>query len=160
MRPLDFIDHALGQETDECIEWPFSCKPNGYPQVRKDGKTVYPHREVCAAAHGEPPSPDHYACHAPKICHNRACINKRHLRWATHSDNMSDVTVDGTQRGERNPATDLTAQQVLCIYHDSRVQRVIAQDYGIKQQTVSSIKRGKNWAHVTGHNLTAAIDAA
>lgn len=88
---LEFIDNALAQETDECIEWPYAKTRAGYPIIWewRFGKTVsdYVHRIVCRLAYGPASSDLHEAAHS---CHNPACINKRHLSWQTHQQNTSD----------------------------------------------------------------------
>ena len=53
-------------------------------------------------------------------------------------------------RGEMSGNAKLTAKQVLEIYSDPRRQVDIAKDYGVLQGTVSRIKLGRGWAHVTG----------
>lgn len=61
--------------------------------------------------------------------------------------NMADKKSRNRQtKGETNASTKLTEAQVLAIRADNRVQEVIAKDYGICNQTVSSIKLRKNWA--------------
>lgn len=37
-------------------------------------------------------------CELPVICHNRGCVNPRHLRWGTRQDNIADRILDGTNR--------------------------------------------------------------
>lgn len=44
----------------------------------------------------------------------------------------------------------LTAEQVLQIFVDTRLQDEIAAEYGVNQTTVSSIKLGRSWKDVTG----------
>lgn len=72
---------------------------------------------------------DNDAGYAPENC-----------RWATHLE----------QSKNKRPRRDgkLAESDVLAIRNDTRIQRVIAADYGIQQQHVSRIKSGKRWSHL------------
>lgn len=85
-----------------------------------------------------------YALHK---CDNPGCVNPSHLHLGDQMANMADKKSRNRQtKGETNASTKLTEAQVLAIRADNRVQEVIAKDYGICNQTVSSIKLRKNWA--------------
>ncbi len=143
---LEYFYEAIKLETDDCIIWPYS-KQSGYGIVRYKGKEVRVHRLALTIAKGEPPEDKPNALHAPGICHNRACFNPRHLRWGSHKDNNADTILDGTEvRGEKHGRAKLTEAQVLEIREDSRLQREIAEEYGISGPTVSSIKTRKSWS--------------
>lgn len=75
-------------------------------------------------------------------CDNPGCVNPGHLRQGTAQDNMDDKVRAG------NAAVKLTEEQVLAIRKDDRVQRVIAEDYGVSTSMVSYIKRGEYWSHL------------
>ena len=93
-----FIAMAAASDTNDCILWPFATTEGGYGVVRALGTTA--HRAVLEAATSPAPGMD--AAHAPLICHNRLCVNPRHLRWATRPDNLADTVPDDThRRGER-----------------------------------------------------------
>jgi hypothetical protein len=57
---------------------------------------VYAHRYVLTLTAGPPPFPRAVAAHAPLVCHNPACVNPRHLRWASQAENAADMKIDGT----------------------------------------------------------------
>ena len=104
---LEFLLRAMSFETDECILWPWGTQ-TGYGSFFKDKKRALAHIFVCHGAHGEPPTTKHEVAHS---CGVRKCINKRHLRWATKSENMADKLIHGTHnRGERGRA-DQTNQR-------------------------------------------------
>lgn len=88
--------------SDDCIPWPFHRKINGYGEVSKrDGRTGLAHRRVCEGVNGPPPAPGMVAAHS---CGNGhlGCVNPRHLRWATYSENLLDSVKHGTHpRGGR-----------------------------------------------------------
>lgn len=56
----------------------------------------------------------------------------------------------GTLKGELNPAAKLDSEQVIAIRKDPRKLLFIAQEYGISESVVSSIKNGKTWKHISG----------
>lgn len=85
--PLAFFEAAMLRETDECILWPFG-KTEGYGAVWYDGKVRHAHVMACERANGPKPAHLDDAAHR---CHDRGCINKRHLRWATRQENVDDM---------------------------------------------------------------------
>ena len=102
------------------------------------------HRLVLTAFVG--PCPQGMEC-----CHNdgNPFNNKvSNLRWNTPTNNQADRTKHGTSnRGEQCGTAKLTQEQVDLIRKDTRLQRVIASEYGVLQNTISRIKSGKRWAH-------------
>lgn len=135
---------------------------------------VLVHRLVCAAFHGEPPTPQHHAAHG-----DGNGINNRedNLRWALPVENEADKVVHGTNRagkpsavpvhrrprgerhgrhtmpertarGERGGRAKLTESKVSAIRLDQRPRKVIAAEFGITVTMVGYIQRGVAWAHV------------
>jgi DNA-binding transcriptional MerR regulator len=52
--------------------------------------------------------------------------------------------------------TNITAKQALRIYRDPRTHAAVARAHDLSPATVTNIKLGKSWAHVTGHKAGAA----
>jgi len=103
-----------------------------------------PHTLVLTAFVGK--RPDKY-----EGCHNDGNPSNNHLdnlRWDTAQSNQLDRIKHGTSnRGEKCAAAKLTEEQVAAIRKDTRLQREIASDYGVKENTISRIKSGKRWTH-------------
>jgi len=146
---LRFLRKVVQENREDCILWPFGRHGNGYASVYVGGKQHLAHRLVCKMAHGEPESENLHAAHS---CGNGhlGCVNPKHLRWATASENLADRDAHGThQRGEQHPRARLTEADVK----DIRLRRdkgetcsEIAALYGVTSSYVSMIARRKAWA--------------
>ena len=146
--PLAFLMDSLSQETDACIEWPFCRHPDGYGKLKYGDAIAYASRVVCTLAHGEPPTSAHEAAHS---CCNRPCINKRHLRWATSTENKADMVGHGTRIfGERAATAVLRTHEVAAIRRmlGSKPQAQIGRDFGVSAQTIRFIKIRRTWRHL------------
>ena len=112
---------------------------NGYRQVGccREGKQRMErvHRLACIAFHGPCPSSDHNVDHIDENKQNNRANN---LRWM--------LAVDNTLRSVQTP---LTEGQVRLIRKDRRTLRAVAAEYGVDPSTISLIRRGLRWAHVT-----------
>ena len=108
-------------------------------------RIIYPHKAVLEAFVGLRPK-------GMEACHNNGDpFDNRleNLRWETTRNNQLDRIKHGTSnRGERCAAAKLTEAQIYAIRADNRLQREIAADYGVKDNTISRIKSGKRWAHI------------
>lgn len=147
--PLQFLNEiANARNSNECIQWPFARAGKGYGHLRQGSKMVYAHRLICEMVHGPAPSPKHQAAHS---CGHGfdACVNPRHLRWATQKENDADKAKHGTQnRGERHGIAKLTEKDVRKIriaLSEGHSQLVIANDFGVSTSTIGRIARGECW---------------
>lgn len=179
-RPIkDFPDYAVSNlgrvrriRPDARNHAPRVLKPwvgnHGYEAVSltRDGKLYRRliHRMVCAAFHGDPPSPMHQVAHCDGTRQNNRADN---LRWATRAENMADCLIHGTRatgkkhgrttkpdktpRGEQHGHAKLTAEDVAAIRAASRapgIGRALADRYGVCPATISLIRSGATWKHV------------
>lgn len=144
--PLAFLEAAIAANTDDCIIWPFSIGGGGYGTMFLDGKYHNVSRLALEKAEGPPPATGMVAAHKPVICHNRACINKRHLRWSTSRDNADDMVADGTRLlGESTNSVRLSADQVKEIRKDERSHVDVAEAYGVTRRNVAAIRERRTW---------------
>lgn len=140
---LRFLEDAIRDSGNECILWPYAISIHGYGMVQWKGKRRNAHRVALILASGKDPK----SLEAAHSCRNRNCVNIKHLRWATRSENQLDRVRDDTHlRGERNYKAKLTNVKVRAIRADTRTQCEIAESYGVTQVTVSHIKLRKSWA--------------
>ena len=139
-----YREHIIPYEGDECILWPYA-RTNGYGRVLLDGKDGIVSRFLCEDVYGPPPTLEHEAAHS---CGNRSCANKRHLRWATPTENSADKLIHGTHnRGERNHCTKLTASQASEILSlaGEETQEKLAARFGVSRSTISNIQCRATW---------------
>ncbi len=134
------VEVSKRDDTDECILWPFGH--GGYGAVKVDGKTWAANRYVCFLAHGEPSSAKLHAAHS---CGNGhlGCVNPRHLRWASPSENQFDREMHGTSNhGERNGISKLTNAQreQIRLVRGKEPQSVTAAKFGVDQSTISRMQ--------------------
>ena len=145
--PLAFLENVvLSFDGNECLIWPYAKNLEGYGRIKRDGKTCLVTRIVCEHEHGPPPTPKHHAAH---LCGkgNLGCVNRKHLAWKTPKENNADKLLHGTaQRGGRNGFAKLTESQVLLIRSSAKLQRELAEEYGLSPGAISNIKLRKRWS--------------
>ena len=122
--------------------------PGGYPKSRREGFHVL-HRWMHWKNTGETPE---VVMH---LCDNRKCINPKHLKSGTQSENMRDMVSKGRNRnggsGEKHPLHKLTSEDVKWIrtwISLGHTQKSIAKPFGVAKSTVSKIKLGKAWKEI------------
>lgn len=152
--PLAWLNEHLNFTGDECLAWPFADDGKGYGVVNIEGRQEYAHRVVCAKIHGLAPSPDHEVAHSCGHGH-LGCVNWKHLRWATRSENHKDKLGHGTHnRGEQCPTVRITendARQILAL-KGRMFQKDIAEKFGVTFQHISNIHLGKRWGWIETAN--------
>ena len=132
----------------DCLEWS-GARSSGYGVRRiggRKGHIVKVHRQTWEQANGPIP-PGLWVLHH---CDNPACYRIEHLFLGTHTDNMADMKAKG--RGRKTVTrSKLTTEQVAEIrlaISTGEVQRRIAERYGVTNETICRINKGKTWNHV------------
>jgi hypothetical protein len=101
---------------------------------------------MCRVAHGEPTD----GADAAHSCGNRGCVNPRHLRWASRSENQMDRVVHGTSnRGERCASAKLgeaEAREIKALLRSGATVSGTARAFGVHANTVRDIKYSRTWA--------------
>ena len=111
-------------------------------------KSVLVHRMVAEAFI---PNPQHFrvVMHKDDDKSNNHFLN---LEWGTHSKNNSDAlsrSIRKAARGSRLNKSALTDEDVLFIFKSSESDRSLSKKFGVNHTTISAIRSGKSWNHVT-----------
>ena len=147
--PMKFLMSAIGTQSIDCLFWPFGSAGKGYPMIPINGISRGAHRIVCEVVYGQP-SIGQECAHS---CGNGhlGCINPKHLRWATRSENFADKIMHGTSnRGENHPLAKLKIADVVKIrkLYGQVPTRLIAQEFKVRCGTINKIARGDSWRHL------------
>lgn len=91
-------------------------------------------------------------------CDNPPCVNPSHLFLGDNTANMRDCAAKGRNgitrhpeivRGTRNGMAKLTDGAVRAIRKSTSKLRIAAKRYGVSESTISLIRLGKIWRHVS-----------
>lgn len=157
--PMRWIQENSGYRGDDCLRWPFEVSRYGYGCVKFRGKRTTASRVMCEVAHGPPPEIGYDAAHSCGNGH-KACMNPRHLRWASRLSNVSDAIDHGTYwRGrvktsetlaKANGMTPVTEGMVRGIraLQGHMIYKDIAAKFGVSTAVVGKIIRRERWAWV------------
>lgn len=148
---------------DQCWPWLGTIEKDGYGVFKTCGRQWRAPRWVLQQKLGRDLAPGEVTRHA---CDNRACCNPDHLLVGTPADNTRDMRERGRHlhgdrhwtrqqpervRGERNPASRLTASDVLVIrqsYAAGARQVALAAQFGVSQPLISAVVRRAVWDHL------------
>lgn len=124
---------------------------NGYGRFRIEGTKRTPaHRYAWMLAHGEIPS-GLMVCHK---CDTPQCVNVSHLFLGTCKQNKADSIKKGRHsHGKVSSlarATLVTPQLAMEVFNALGTHQAIADQVGLKRQTVTKIKAKKSWAWIHG----------
>lgn len=155
-----FHDKHMPEPNSGCWLWTANTMPGGYglfrtspnPSDRCEGA----HRVSWRIHRGEIP-------HGMQVCHKcdvRGCVNPDHLFLGTAHDNMRDASRKGRMawrpgemrnlpKGSDNPASVLKEAEVIAIKASNETGRALAARYGVSGKTISRIKRGEAWRHIS-----------
>lgn len=128
-----------------CWLWLERLNDGGYGVLSVSGREVRAHVFSYTRFVGRVPK-GKFVLHK---CDVRCCVNPEHLKTGSKKQNTQDaIERRRFPTGMKHSATTLTDQEVVAIRNDSRKQRIIAEDYGVCQMTISNIKRRFTWKYV------------
>lgn len=137
-----FNDIVLQYSSNDCLLWPFATR-HGYPALSYNGRPVAAHRLVCEFANGKPNEQKLQAAHS---CGNKMCVNGRHLRWATQSENESDKYAHGTMRhGQQHYKARLSNESVRAIRLSLLTSRELSEVYNVSQSIINDLRARRTY---------------
>lgn len=134
-----------------CLLWAGAVDRGGYGQVRVCGSTMRAHRLAWLVANGLVPA----HLHVLHRCDTPACINAAHMFLGTNADNAKDRATKGRSADRKGAAngraklTDAAVQNILARLAAGETGAALARAFGTSQMTISGIKTGSRWTHVT-----------
>ena len=143
------FERYLQPQENGCINWTGYMHRKGYGRFWFCGKYVFSHRFAWLLAGNTIPEA-HIIRH--KCKQNRACCNVEHLQTGTYKENNGiDRIRDGTHfKGNGTSGNvKLTVAQVLEIRaRGNEIQKILAEEFGVNQKTISRILLRKTWTHI------------
>lgn len=136
---------SIPEPNSGCLLWCGKVDRHGYGQMKWRRRTHSAHRLAWIAEHGSVDA----ATHILHRCDVPSCIKASHLWTGTHLDNMRDMVAKGRAVGGGN--AKLTYEQVVKIRADTRLLRVMAEEYGVSDTALSDIRNGKRWTSKGAH---------
>jgi len=130
-------------EVTGCHEWTGSKFRDGYGQFRlsRGVGMISAHRWICQ------PIPDGML--VLHRCDNPSCVNRDHLYFGTHKENMKDMVQKKRQaKGAKIHTAKLTEDDVNKIRNDNRLHKVIANEYNVSDNLIGQIKNKEIWKHI------------
>lgn len=131
-----FKEVVCRYDREDCLLWPYGRGGNGYAQIGD----VYVHRLACESRHGPAPEGKPEAAHS---CGNGhlGCVSPKHLRWASHVENMDDMAVQG-----RSTRTYFSAEEIadICTSRGRITQAAIAAKYAVNRNIITKIQTGEH----------------
>ena len=124
---------------------------NGYLQTWFNKKHESLARLILIERHGREFMKNYITLHS---CNNSWCINPNHLSYGTPQENSDDMKRANRQaKGNKitsSKLTDLKVKVIKSLLSQNRLtQKEIAELFKVSNGTISYIKKGKIWSHIT-----------
>lgn len=137
-RWLDKVDRS-----GDCWMWKAGKSGGKYGQFHMFARPMLAHRIGVMLAGVDPG--ELFVCHK---CDVPLCVRPSHMFLGTHKDNMADAAKKGRMCGENHPLARLTNEDIIMIRASMLPQIILARRFGVRKQTISSIKKRRLWGHV------------
>lgn len=135
---------SIDSETN-CWNWQGYVEPNGYGHSTYKNKTIRAHR-LSYFLFKDNTNPSLVICHS---CDNRKCVNPDHLREDTRKSNSIDMVNSGNQMNQKLSVEQVIEIKKRLINWYPGLNTQLAEEYGVNNRTISGIKTGKRWSHIS-----------
>jgi len=135
------------REENDCWPWIGAISHSGDGVIGVNGRNKSAHRISYELCKGEIPE----GMHVMHSCDNPKCVNPRHLRSGTASENIKDAFDKGRKQapklsGEQNPKSKLTLEQVRFIKSNPQLgHKAIADMFGLSPNAIRGVRIGRTW---------------
>ena len=134
---------------NDCILWKGCCGSDGYGSVTIGGIQYRAHRIAWEKANKQKIPEGMWVLHH---CDNPRCVNPAHLFLGTAKDNIQDCINKGrrnTPYGSIHHAAKINEKQApeIKMMRGIKLQKEVANKFGISVSNVSRIMRGKGLKH-------------
>lgn len=138
------------KRSEGCWEWLGYVATNGYGLFICNSKVEFAHRYAAKVFKHVDIEGKVVAHH----CDNPPCVNPDHLFVGSQLDNVKDMDAKGRRKngavpcGEEQHLHKLTESDVHRIRKDTRLPRIIADEYGVSVSAVRKVLWRTTWKHV------------
>ena len=122
-------------DKENCVEWPRGLDPDGYPDIRSNGKNIRGHRLAIQLYLGRYLIDEEQVLHS---CDNPKCINIHHLRVGTTQENSQD-RVYRNRAARRLLIQDDEALSILWDHRHGVKPKELVKKYGYKLSAIENI---------------------
>lgn len=149
-----FHDRVFPVTETGCWIWVGALNDRGYGTMKFYRKVLKAHRISWYIHRGPIPKATLEAGHQGTVvmhkCDVPCCVNPRHLRLGTQTENTADRTKKGrSAMGEGHGVSKLKQDAVREILRSPLSSVVLADQFGVSVSTICRIRSGKLWAHVS-----------
>ncbi len=145
-----FLHNLVKGDEDVCWNWVGAKTSRGYGVIQEGEKgsaLLLAHRVSYEVHKGAIPA-GLLILHS---CDNRACVNPKHLRAGTQSENIKEAFAKGRKAapvafGESNPRSKLTLEQAKFIKaHPELPHTELADLFGLSPNCIRGVRIGRTW---------------
>jgi hypothetical protein len=160
--PESFLARVNQGPVDSCWDWAGSCNSTGYGSISWNGRVVVAHRVAYHLANREidlltgfrePGRAKQYGEFVLHQCDNKRCCNPAHLRLGTMQQNQMEAYARRRRAQPRSKHSNArlppdAVREIRRLYTAGYTQQALAQQYGVRQTTISKVVRGKTYIDV------------